>query len=95
MAFLSLGVLTALADFAVVGFRRKTALLQKAAALVLSSSVSEWLTGLAGAVLLIGLLLILKLFWIWVALLLAAVGIAFGLRVLDLRATPNGAGRSS
>ncbi len=85
VAFLSLGVWTALADFAVAGFRRKTALFQKATALILGSSVSEWLTGLGAATLLIGLLVILKLFWIWVALLLAAVGIPFGLRVLDLR----------
>ena len=84
--FLELGVFTALADFAVAGFRRKTPLFQKVSALVLGSSVSEWLTGIAVAVVFIGLLLITKLFWIWVAILLAAVGIALGLRVLDVHA---------
>jgi eukaryotic-like serine/threonine-protein kinase len=85
-AFLSLGIFTALADFAVAGLRRKTILFQKVTALVLGSSPSEWLTALAAVALTIGLLLVLKLFWIWVALALAAVGIAFGLRVLDLQA---------
>ena len=43
-AFLSLGIFTALADFAIAGFRRKTSLFQKFAPLVLGSSPSEWLT---------------------------------------------------
>jgi eukaryotic-like serine/threonine-protein kinase len=85
-ALLSLGVFAALADFAVVGLERKTQLFQRVVPLFLGSSLSEWLTVLAAVALLIGLLLILKLFWIWVALALAAVGIAFGLRVLDLHA---------
>ena len=84
-AFLSLGIFTALADFAIAGFRRKTSLFQKFAPLVLGSSPSEWLTTLAAVALLIGLLFVLKLFWIWVALGLLALGIATGLRVLDLR----------
>ncbi len=78
---------TALADFTVVGLRRKTPLFQKVSAFVLGSSPSEWLTGLAVVALLVGLLLVVKLFWIWVALALAAVGIALGVRALDLRAS--------
>jgi eukaryotic-like serine/threonine-protein kinase len=85
-ALLSLGLFTALADFAVVGLRRKTSLFQRVVPLVLGSSLSEWLTALAAVALSIGLLLVLKVFWIWVALALAAVGIAFGCRVLDLHA---------
>ncbi len=85
-AFLSLGIFTAMADFAIAGFRQKTSLFQKVTPLVLGSSPSEWLTTLASVALLIGLLFVLKLFWIWVALALLAVGIAAGLRVLDLRA---------
>src|SRR5262249_8958713 len=76
-----------IADFAVAGFRVQTPLFQKASALVLGSTVSEWLTGVAGITLFIGLLVIVKLFWIWVAILLAAIGIALGLRVLDVHAT--------
>ena len=83
---LGLGVFTALADFAVAGFTLKTPLFQTASALVLGSSASEWLTGIAAAAVFVVLLLIMKLFWIWVALLLAAVGVALGLRVLDLHA---------
>ena len=85
-AFLSLDLFTALADFTVVGLRRKTPLFQKVSAFVLGSSPSEWLTGLAVVALLVGLLLVVKLFWIWVALALAAVGIALGVRALDRRA---------
>ena len=83
---LGLGTFTGLFDFAVAGFRLKTPLFQKASALVLGSSVSEWLTGIAAGAVFVVVLLILKLFWICVALLLAAAGIALGLRVLDLHA---------
>ncbi len=86
-AILGLGIFTALADFAIAGFRLKTTLFQKASALVLGSSVSEWLTGIAAAAVFVVVLLIMKLFWICVALVLAAVGIALGLRVLDLHAS--------
>ncbi len=65
-AILGLGIFTALADLAVAGFRLKSPLFQKACALVLESSVSEWLTGIAVAAVFVGLLLITKLFWIWV-----------------------------
>jgi eukaryotic-like serine/threonine-protein kinase len=86
-AFLSLGLFIALADFVIVGLKRKTPLFTKACALILGSSLSEWLTVAAGLILLIGLLFVLKLFWIWVALALAAVGIAMALQVgLDARA---------
>ena len=80
-AFLSLGVFIALADFVVVGVKGKTALFEKVGALVLGSSLSEWLTVLAGLALLVGLLFVLKLFWIWVRSGLAAIGIATGLQV--------------
>jgi eukaryotic-like serine/threonine-protein kinase len=86
MAFFSLGLFTALADFAVVGLRRQTPLFQRVCALVLGNSLSEWLTVLASLALLTGLLVVLKLFWISLALLLAAIGIALGLRALDLHA---------
>ena len=77
---LSLGLFIALADFIIVGLRRKTPLFQRFTALVLGSSLSERLTGLASFALLVGLLLFFKLFWIWMALALAAVGIVSGLR---------------
>ncbi len=85
-AFLSLALFTALADLVIAGFRQHSPLFQKLAVLILGSSLSEWLTVLAGLGLLLGLLAILKLFWIWAALALAAIGIALGLRALDLRA---------
>ena len=85
-AFASLGLFTAIADFVIVGFKRKTPLFKKACALVLGSSLSEWLTMAAGLALLVGLLLVLKLLWIWIALALAAVGLALALQVgLDVR----------
>jgi hypothetical protein len=65
-AFFSLGLSIALADFVLTGVTRKTPLFQKVTALVLGSSRSEWLTILASAALLVGLLLLLKLLWIWV-----------------------------
>jgi eukaryotic-like serine/threonine-protein kinase len=80
-AFFSLGVFIGLADFVIVGLKRKTPLFKKACALVLGGSLSEWLTLAAGLVLLVGLLFVLKLFWIWIALALAAVGIAMALQV--------------
>ena len=89
-AFLSLGssLHRGFADFVIVGLKRKTPLFKKACALVLGSSLSEWLTMAAALVLLAGLLLVLKLFWIWIALALAAVGIAMALQAgLDVRAT--------
>ena len=52
---------------------------------MLGSSLSERLTGLASFALLVGLLLFFKLFWIWMALALAAVGIVSGLRALEQR----------
>jgi hypothetical protein len=86
-AFVSLGLFVALVDFVIVGSKRKTPLFNKACALLLGSSLSEWLTVAAGIVLLVGLLFVLKLFWIWIALALAAVGIAMALQVgLDVRA---------
>ena len=84
-AFASLGLFIALADFTIVGLRRKTPLFQRFTALVLGSSLSERLTGLASFALLVGLLLFFKLFWIWMALALAAVGIVSGLRALEQR----------
>jgi hypothetical protein len=85
-AFASLGLFTALADFAIAGFREKTPLFQRLSELVLGSSLSEWLTGLAATALLLVLFLVLKLFWIWIALALVAVALALGLRALDLLA---------
>src|SRR5262249_42234723 len=83
-ALLSLGLFTGLVDFAVVGLRQQTPLFQRVSALVVGSSFTEWLTIFGSLALLIGLLAVLKLFWIFTALWLAAVGIALGLRALDL-----------
>ncbi len=85
-AFLSLATFTALADLVIAGFRQRSPLFQRLTAFIAGGSLSEWLTVLAGLALLLGLLAILKLFWIWIALALAAIGIALGLRALDLRA---------
>ncbi len=86
-AFFSLGIFIALADFVFVGAKGKTPLFKKVSALVLGSSRSEWLTSLVSVALLLGLFFVLKLFWIWVALGLAAIGIAMGLQVgLDVHA---------
>jgi serine/threonine protein kinase len=86
-ALFSLGLFVALSDFIIVGFAQKTALFRKACALILGSSLSEWLTVAAGVALLVGLLFVLKLFWIWFALALAAIGIALAIHLsLDVRA---------
>jgi serine/threonine protein kinase len=86
-ALFSLGAFIALADFVIVGLKRKGPLFRKACALVLGSSLSEWLTVAAGLVLLVGLLFVLKLFWIWIALALAAIGVAMAVQLgLDARA---------
>ncbi len=77
--FFSLAVFIALADFVLQGVMRKTPLFQRVQALVFESLLSEWLTVLVALALLVGLLMVLKLFWIWVALALAAAGVAVGL----------------
>ncbi len=85
-AFVSLGLLTALADFVIAGTTQRTVLFLKFRELVLGSRVSEWLTALAGLAIFAVLLLVLKLFWVWVGLGLLAIGIAVALHAaLDRR----------
>jgi hypothetical protein len=74
--FASLGLWTALADFVLVGIRRKTPLFIKVCELISRASFSEWLTAGAALAILVALLLILKLFWIWLGLAVLAIGIA-------------------
>ncbi len=78
-AFLSLGGLIAFFDFVLVGVMRKTPLFLRVQALAFETSRSEWLTVLAALAIVIGLLMVLTLLWFWVALAVAALGIAVGL----------------
>jgi hypothetical protein len=75
-ALITLGVVTALADFILSGTWRKTPLFLKVRALVTGSRPGEWLTALASLAILTVLLMVLKLFWIWLGLGLLAIGIA-------------------
>jgi eukaryotic-like serine/threonine-protein kinase len=74
--FATLGLWTALADFVLVGIRRKTPLFVKLCDLISTGGLSEWLTAVAGIAILVVLLMILKLFWIWLGLAFLAIGIA-------------------
>jgi serine/threonine protein kinase len=74
--FATLGLWTAFADFVLVGIRRKTPLFVKVRELVSRGRLSEWLTGLTGLAILGVLLMILKLFWVWLGLAFLAIGIA-------------------
>jgi len=73
---LSLGLLTALADFVLAGTMRRTVLFLKVRELVLGSRLSDWLTAVAALAILAVLLMVVKLFWVWVGLGLLAMGIA-------------------
>jgi eukaryotic-like serine/threonine-protein kinase len=74
--FATLGFLTALADFVLVGIWRKTPLFFKVCELIAGARLSEWLTALTALAILAALLMILKLFWIWLGLGFLAIGIA-------------------
>ena len=74
--FATLGLFTVLADFVLVGIRRKTPVFVKVCELLSGGRLSEWLTALAAVVILVVLLLILKLFWVWLGLAFLAIGIA-------------------
>jgi eukaryotic-like serine/threonine-protein kinase len=76
--FIGLGLMTSLAYFLVLGITRKTYLFQKVRELAFGSSWGDWLTILAGVVLLLVLLFVFKLLWVWVAFCIAAVLIALG-----------------
>jgi hypothetical protein len=76
--FFGLGVMTALAYFIINGFTRKTYLFQKTSELVLGGTLSDWLTVLAGLLLVFGLVMVFKLFWAWLAFGILAVLIAWG-----------------
>jgi eukaryotic-like serine/threonine-protein kinase len=62
-----------------MGAIRKTPLFLRVQAFAFETSRSEWLTVLAALAIVIGLLMVLTLLWFWVALAVAALGIAVGL----------------
>ncbi len=72
--FASMALLTAAADFVMVGIWRKTPLFLRVCQLIAGARLSEWLTVAAAAIILCTLLMVLKLFWIWVGLGFLAVG---------------------
>ena len=74
--FATLGLSTALADFALVGISRKTPLFVKVCELISRGRRSEWLTALTALAILVVLLMILKLLWVWLGLAILAIGIA-------------------
>jgi hypothetical protein len=93
VAFLGLGLMTALADFVVGGLRKPSALFHKARELAAGTPPNEWLLVLAGVVVGLIALWVFKLFWAWFVLAVVAVGIAVGLRMtLDRQAEAERAG---
>ncbi len=83
-AALGLGVMTSAACFILNGVTGSTYLSKKMRGLVLGSSLGEWLMGLAGLALAVGLLVILEQHWIWLACGIAGIVIALGIRfVID------------
>jgi hypothetical protein len=86
-AFVGLALLTALAYFVVDGLARRTYLFLKVRELVFGSGPVDWLTALAGAVLLVALLVVFGLLGAWLAFCGAAVLLAVGFHILvDRRA---------
>jgi eukaryotic-like serine/threonine-protein kinase len=75
-AFLGFGLMTALADFVIGGIRGRSALFDKARGLVVTTPIGDWLIVLVGAVVFLGALVVFKLFWVWLALGIAALVIA-------------------
>ncbi len=77
---LGFGVLTALADFVIVGARRGSYLFEKVRALVLTSSIGDWLMGAVGVLVLAVGLYVFGLFWVWILFGVAAVMVAIGIQ---------------
>jgi serine/threonine protein kinase/membrane protein implicated in regulation of membrane protease activity len=80
--FVGLAILTLAATFVISGITRKTYLFQKVRELAFGSKWGDWLTVLAGIVLILVVLYVFKLLWVWVAFCIAAVLIAVGLYTL-------------
>lgn len=74
--FATLGLWTAVADFVLVGIRRRTPLFLRVCELIGTGRLSEWVTGAIALAILVALLFIMHLFWIWLGLGLLAVGLA-------------------
>jgi serine/threonine protein kinase len=75
--FLGFGFFFAVAYFLLSGSWFKTPLFLKVRALVLGASTSDRLTALAGFALLVMILVVFKMFWVWVAFGVAAGLLAF------------------
>jgi eukaryotic-like serine/threonine-protein kinase len=73
--FATLGFWTALADFVLVGIRRKSPLFLRTCELLSRGRLSEWLTAMAALAILVALLMILKLFWVCLGLAFLAIGV--------------------
>jgi hypothetical protein len=85
--FVGLALLTALAYFVVDGIARRSYLFLKVRELAFGSSLVDWLTALAGLVLLVALLVVFELLGAWLAFCGAAVLLAVGFHILvDRRA---------
>ena len=75
--FLGLLLLTGASYFVISGIARKTYLFQKARQFAFGSRLGDWLTVIAGVLLILVLLYVFKLIWVWVAFCVAAVLLAF------------------
>ena len=74
--------MTVAASFVIAGITRKTYVFQKTRELAFGSKWGDWLTVLAGVILVLVLLYVFKLFWVWVAFCAAAVLIALSLHYM-------------
>ncbi|MDR3633927.1 MAG: protein kinase [Isosphaeraceae bacterium] len=77
--FLGLGVMASFVYFVLDGLTRKSPLFLKTRELVLGGSVSDWLTIVAGVVLIFALVFVFKMFWPLVAFGIVAAIVAWGL----------------
>src|SRR5205807_989521 len=78
-SFLGLAISIAASYFAIDGIRRKTHLFEKVRALVFGGSISDWVIGAVGTLLVLGLLWLLGLLVPWIVISVIGVGIAVGL----------------
>jgi eukaryotic-like serine/threonine-protein kinase len=76
--FLGLLLLASASYFVIAGIARKTYVFQKARQFAFGSKLGDWLTVMAGVILILILLYVFKLFWVWVAFCVAAILLAFG-----------------
>ena len=78
VGFLGLGAMTALAHFVINGVTRKSFFFLKTCELLSESTASDWLTIAAGVLLLVGLVVVFKMFWAMLAFAIVAVLMAWG-----------------